>query len=252
MMGKNSALGIDIGGTGVKAAQVDLTNGRFTSQRLRVRTPQPSTPAKVLQVVFQLIGDLGWFGVIGCTFPGVVRAGVTQSAANVHKSWVGFSAQAALEARLEQPVALINDADAAGLAELQYGAARNQHGTVLVLTLGTGLGSALFCDGKLVPNTELGHLTLHGDSAENYMTDRARRRDQLSWVEWAARINEYLAMVDRLFSPDQYILGGGVSRKHEHFLPLLRANAPILPAKLRNRAGIVGAALHGMHQWRNS
>lgn len=242
------ALGIDIGGSGIKAAPVDISDGRLLKKRRRLDTPQPSTPARVIEVVARLVDKFDWRGPIGCTFPAVIRNGHTKSAANVDAAWLNFPAQAALAAGIGQQVALLNDADAAGLAERQYGAARGKMGTVLVFTLGTGLGSAMFRAGALVPNTELGHLTMYGDSAERYMTDSARKRENLSWQEWAARVNEYLALVDFLFSPDDYILGGGVSKKHAKFLPYLRANARISPAELRNDAGIVGAALHAVEQ----
>lgn len=237
------ALGIDIGGSGIKAAPVSLIDGVLTKKRIRFDTPQPSSPEKVMEVVSRLVQEFGWRGPVGCTFPGVVRSGVTLSAANVDKGWLGFPAQATFEERLGQRVVILNDADAAGLAELSFGAARGRNGTVLVLTLGTGLGSALFREGVLVPNTEFGHLTMYGDSAERYMTDSARKREKLSWSGWAARINEYLVITDRLLSPDYYILGGGVSNKHDKFFSYLKAGAPIVPAKLRNRAGIVGAAI---------
>ena len=238
------ALGIDMGGSGIKAAPVNLIDGVLTMKRLRIDTPQPSTPESVVEVVARASSK---------NLPGMVRSaalsrasfvqGQTLSAANVDKAWIGYPAQAALQERLGQSVVLVNDADAAGLAELQFGAARGQLGTVLVFTLGTGLGSALFREGVLVPNTEFGHLPMYGDSAERYMTDSARRREKLSWPVWAARVNEFLALVDRLLSPDYYIFGGGVSKRHDKFLPYLRAGAPIMPAKLRNQAGIVGAAL---------
>ena len=237
------ALGIDIGGSGIKAAPVSLIDGVLTRRRIRIDTPQPSTPERVIEVVAHLVQEFAWRGPIGCTFPGVVRAGRTLSAANVDKAWIGYPLQAALQERIGQAVALVNDADAAGLAELHFGAARGQMGTVLVCTLGTGLGSALFREGVLVPNTEFGHLPMYGDSAERYMTDSARRREKLGWSVWAARVNEFLALTDRLLSPDFYILGGGVSKKHEQFISHLQAGAPIVPAKLRNRAGIVGAGI---------
>ena len=237
------SFGIDIGGSGIKGAPVSLIDGILTDSRLRIATPQPSTPANVLPVVAQIVRAFNWRGPVGVTFPGIIRNGRTESAANVDESWVGYPAEQALAERLGQRVVLINDADAAGLAELSFGAARGQMGTVLVLTLGTGLGSALLHRGNLLPNTELGHLQMHGDSAERYMTNSARIRENLSWEVWAGRVNEYFAMTDFLFSPDLYILGGGISKKYDCFLPMLRANAPIIPAKLRNRAGIVGAAL---------
>ena len=241
------ALGIDIGGSGIKGAPVSLIDGVLIRKRIRIDTPQPSNPDNVLPVIAQIVTEFGWSGPIGCTFPGVVREGRTMSAANVDESWIGYPAKEALQDRLGQAVQLVNDADAAGLAELSFGAARGQQGTVLVLTLGTGLGSALLRRGTLVPNTEFGHLTMYGDSAERYMTDSARRREKLDWPVWAERINEYLAITDRLLSPDIYILGGGVSKKSEHFFPFLKANVPIVPAKLRNRAGIVGAAILADH-----
>ena len=238
------ALGIDIGGSGIKAAPVNLLDGSLTQERLRMETPQPAQPETMLAAVEQLVSAFSWQGPIGCTFPGIIRNGITCSAANVAAQWIGHPTEAVLTEMLGQPVHLLNDADAAGLAEMRFGAAGEHQGTILMLTLGTGLGSALFINGTLVPNTEFGHLLMHGDSAERYMTNSARKRERLSWAEWAARINEYLTMTDHLLSPDLYILGGGVSKKHQKFLPMLAANAPILPAKLRNRAGIVGAAIY--------
>lgn len=238
------ALGIDIGGSGIKAAPVSLIDGVLTQKRLRIDTPNPSKPEKVMDVVANLVADFGLSGPIGCTFPGIVRKGVTHSAANVDAEWIGFPAERAFTEKLGQPVYLLNDADAAGLAEQSFGAASKQEGTILMLTLGTGLGSALIRNGILVPNTEFGHLSMYGDSAERYMTDSARRREKLSWADWASRINEYFKITDLLLSPDLYILGGGVSNKYDKFLPLLNANAPIVPARLRNRAGIVGAAIY--------
>ena len=236
-------LGIDIGGSGIKGAPVEVATGELAAKRHRIRTPEPSTPEAVAEVVAELAGHFQWTGPVGCTFPSPIKQGVVMTAANVDQSWVGTPGEALLSERTGLPVLLINDADAAGIAEMQFGAGRGEDGVVMLLTFGTGIGSAIFVDGKLMPNTELGHLPLRGEDAEAWASDRARKRDKLDWPEWAARVDEYLALLEYLLSPDLFIIGGGVSKKHPKFLPLLHTQARAVPAQLLNNAGIVGAAL---------
>jgi polyphosphate glucokinase len=239
-----SGFGVDIGGSGIKGAPVDLARGALTEERFKVLTPQPSAPEAVVQAVCEVVRHFDHQGPVGLTFPGVVVGGHTRTAANVDKAWIGLDAQDRFSEALGLPATLINDADAAGLAELTHGAGQGRDGVVLVLTFGTGIGSALFSNGVLVPNTELGHLELRGKDAERRASSAAKDRHELSWEQWAVRVDEYLDLVDMLFSPQLIIIGGGVSRKHEKFLPLLREReAEIVPARLRNDAGIVGAAM---------
>ncbi|MEU9034397.1 polyphosphate--glucose phosphotransferase [Streptomyces sp. NPDC048352] len=237
--------GVDIGGTGIKGAPVDLERGELAQERHKVPTPQPATPEGVAGCVAEVVDAFSWQGPVGVTFPGVVTDGVIRTAANMDKGWVGVDAAALLSARLDgRAVTVLNDADAAGVAEITYGAGRGVAGTVALLTLGTGIGSALFRDGRLVPNTELGHLELKGHDAETRASVKAKEDGDLTWERWAHRLEKYLAHVEMLFSPDLFILGGGVSRKPEKFLPLITGiRAPIVPAELQNNAGIVGAAM---------
>ncbi|MET9604647.1 polyphosphate--glucose phosphotransferase [Streptomyces sp. NPDC006512] len=237
--------GVDIGGSGIKGAPVDLDRGELAQERHKVLTPQPATPEGVADCVAEVVGAFSWTGPIGVTFPGVVTHGITRTAANVDKGWVGLDAAALLSSRLDgRKVTVLNDADAAGIAEITYGAGRGVAGTVILLTLGTGIGSAVFRDGRLVPNTELGHLELKGHDAETRASVKAKEDEDLSWHHWARRLEKYLAHVEMLFSPDLFVLGGGVSRKPEKFLPLIEGvRAEIVPAKLQNDAGIVGAAM---------
>lgn len=236
--------GVDIGGSGIKGAPVDLGRGEVAAERFKVLTPQPSTPDAVAGCVQEVAGHFGWSGPIGVTFPGVVVDGTVRTAANVDKGWVGRDAARLLGSRLGAPVTLLNDADAAGLAEMAYGAGRGRMGTVIVLTFGTGIGSAVFTGGKLVPNTELGHLELNGHDAEKRASTRAKEEGDLSWHRWSRRVQRYLAHVEYLFSPELFVIGGGVSRKADKFLPLIEdINAEVVPAQLENNAGIVGAAM---------
>lgn len=237
-----TGFGVDIGGSGIKAAPVDLALGEFLAERERLETPQPATPAAVMDVVAQLV-EHAPDGPIGVTLPSVVVDGVAHSAANIDQSWIGTDVRALLQQRTGRRAEVMNDADAAGLAEVRFGAARAVRGTVLMLTLGTGIGSALFVDGHLVPNTELGHLELDGHEAERRASDAARKRHDLSWEQWAKRLDAYLAHVDRLFRPDLVVLGGGVSKKSAQWLHLLDVRPPLVPAGLLNDAGIVGAAV---------
>ncbi|MER5776932.1 polyphosphate--glucose phosphotransferase [Streptomyces sp. NPDC002039] len=237
--------GVDIGGSGIKGAPVDLERGELAQERHKELTPQPATPDGVADRVVDVVRHFDWNGPVGVTFPGVVTGGVTRTAANMDKAWIGVDTAALLSERLDGlPVTVLNDADAAGVAEMTYGAGKGVSGTVILLTLGTGIGSALFTDGRLVPNTELGHLELHGHDAEKRASVKAKEDHDLTWERWAHRLQKYLEHVEMLFSPELFILGGGVSRKPEKFLPLIEGiRAEIVPAKLQNNAGIVGAAM---------
>ena len=236
-------LGIDIGGSGIKGALVDVERGVLTTPYQRIPTPQPSTPDAVADVVARLVGQFQCDGPIGCTFPAVIKQGVAYSAANVDKSWIGTDGDRLFEQKIGRSFQLINDADAAGIAEMEFGAGKGKSGVVMMLTLGTGIGSALFVDGKLVPNTELGHMEVRGKEAEHRASDRTREKKKLSWKQWAARVDEVLKRFDALFSPTLFIIGGGASKKHDKFLPLLTVQTPVVPAQLLNEAGIIGAAL---------
>jgi polyphosphate glucokinase len=237
------ALGIDIGGSGIKGALVDLDTGTLISDRLRVPTPRPATPAAVAGEVRNLVRQFGWSGLIGATFPAVVQHGVAHTAANVDRSWVGADVAGALSAAAGVPVTVLNDADAAGVAELRHGAASGVAGTVLLLTFGTGIGSALFPDGVLVANTEFGHLELDGVDAERRAAESARDREGLSWSKWAERVQAYLVHLEMLLSPDLFIVGGGASKHADKWVPKLDVRAPVRVAAFGNNAGIIGAAL---------
>ncbi|MFD5011510.1 polyphosphate--glucose phosphotransferase [Streptomyces chartreusis] len=239
--------GLDIGGSGIKGAPVDLDRGDLAQERFKVLTPHPATPDGVADGVKEVVEHFGWTGPVGLTFPGVVTDGSTiRTAANVDKSWIDTDARALFSDRLGgHPVTVVNDADAAGVAEMHFGAGRDRKGTVILLTFGTGIGSALFVDGRLVPNTELGHLELHGHDAEKRASSKAKEDEDLSWEHWAHRVRKYLAHVEMLFSPELFIIGGGVSRKAQKFLHYIEdIKAEIVPAQLQNNAGIVGAAMH--------
>ena len=240
-----NVFGVDIGGSGIKGAPVDLERGDLAEPRHKVLTPHPATPDDVAGCVAEVVANFGWSGPVGVTFPGVVTGSTIRTAANVDKSWVGVDAGKLLSDRLGGlPVTVLNDADAAGVAEMTFGAGRGRKGTVILLTLGTGIGSALFVDGRLVPNTELGHLELKGHDAEKRASTKAKEDEDLSWEHWATkRLQKYLDHVEMLFSPELFIIGGGVSRKADKFLPLLDTTAEIVPAELENNAGIVGAAM---------
>jgi polyphosphate glucokinase len=242
-MARMRGFGIDIGGSGIKGAPVDLSTGELLADRHRIPTPQPATPEAVAEVVAQVCGHFSWTGAFGCTFPAVVTHGVTRTAANVDEAWVDAPAEELLGEAAGGSVLVVNDADAAGYAELHFGAAKGRSGVVLVTTLGTGIGSALIADGHLVPNTELGHLELDGYDAETRASDAAREREGLSYEQWAKRLQRYYRHLEDLFWPDLIVVGGGVSKKAEKFLPLLDLRTEIVPAALRNEAGIIGAAL---------
>jgi polyphosphate glucokinase len=238
------ALGVDIGGTGIKAAPVDLDTGTLIAERVKLNTPHPAEPAAVASVVRELVMTFAWTGPAGITFPGVVADGMVRTAANVDRAWIGTDARDLFATATGLKVGVINDADAAGLAEMKFGAGAGQKGTVLMLTLGTGIGSALFIDGILVPNTEFGHIEIRGKEAEKRASEIVREEHLLSWGKWAGRVDEYLEHMEMLLSPKMIIIGGGISRKSAKFLPLLTGlRATVVPAKLHNDAGIVGAAM---------
>ncbi|MET7420196.1 polyphosphate--glucose phosphotransferase [Dactylosporangium sp. NPDC005555] len=241
-------LGIDIGGSGIKGAPVDLATGEFTADRHRIETPQPADIAAVVETVAAVVAQFPPASSVGITFPAVVQHGVTKTAANVDASWVDAPAERLFSDKLGRPVTVLNDADAAGVAEVEYGAGKGVEGLVVMVTLGTGIGSALFIDGKLVPNTEFGHLQLtgrhlHGGDAEDFASDRIRETEELSWPDWAERVQVYLRHLHALLWPDLIIIGGGVSKKTEKWLQYVDVPTKVVPATLQNNAGIVGAAL---------
>jgi polyphosphate glucokinase len=235
--------GVDIGGSGIKGCLVDLDKGQLIGERLRIETPQPSLPGPVYDVVAQIVGHFDWPGRVGVTFPGVMKQGVAYTAANVDKSWIGTDIDAGLDPLIPGTVETLNDADAAGIAEMRYGAGRERNGVVLMLTFGTGIGSALFTDGVLVPNTEFGHIQVDGEDGERRASAAARDREELSYPEWAQRVDRYLDVLEAGVWPDLIIVGGGVSKKAHKWLPLLSTRTTVVPAELQNDAGIVGAAL---------
>lgn len=249
VMGRRVAIGVDVGGSGIKAAAVDLETGELIGLRHRVPTPQPSTPTAVCASIARMVRkitrevQLPADAPVGVGFPAVVIDGQTRSAANVDAGWVDFDADPALEHILERPVHLINDADAAGIAEMRFGAGRDEPGTVFLITLGTGTGSALFHNGMLVPNLELGHMEIRGRDAERRSAAAARVRRGISWKAWAMDLDEHLLAIEKLFSPRLFIIGGGVSKRADQFIPRLTVRARVVPARLRNDAGIVGAAM---------
>jgi polyphosphate glucokinase len=237
-------LGIDIGGSGIKAAPVDTAKGTLVVERIKVETPRPALPDSIAKAIQGLVQDFGWTGPTGIAFPGVVINGVTMTAANLDPAWVGLDTRTLFDSAAGLSTTLINDADAAGLAEMRFGAGAGHQGTVLMVTFGTGIGSALFRAGILVPNTEFGHIEIRGRDAEHRASERAKEQHNLSWEKWAERVDEYLQHVERLTAPDLFIVGGGISRKADKFVPLLTGlRATVVPARLHNDAGIVGAAL---------
>ncbi len=239
-----NVLGIDFGGSSIKGALVDVRTGQLASQISHVPTPKPSTPHEVMKQTAVLVKQLpAGAKAAGFTYPGVVKRNVSLTAANVDHGWIGTDGASLAAATLGMPVVFLNDADAAGVAEMTWGAGRNTPGTVIMLTFGTGLGTALFCDGKLTPNTEFGHMELHGREAEAWATARVRTEENLDFPAWIARVNEYLRYVHALFWPDVFILGGAVSERYDEFKSLLKAPCEIRPAHFAGQAGIVGAAL---------
>jgi polyphosphate glucokinase len=237
-------LGIDIGGTGMKAAPVDVATGTLLDERKKIATPKPATPQSCADVVRELAESFGWTGVTGATFPGVVTNGIIRTAANVDPAWIGTDAAGLFGKVLSTEVTVLNDADAAGIAEMTFGAGKGEQGTVLMLTFGTGIGSALFVGGLLVPNTEFGHIEIRGHDAEKRASEQAKVLHELSWAKWAGRVDEYLQKMEALLSPDLIIVGGGISKESSKWVPLLTGlRARIVPAALLNDAGIVGAAM---------
>ncbi len=236
-------LGIDIGGSGIKGAPVNTDSGELLDDRYRLPTPDSAKPDTMAATVAEIVQHFKWEGPVGCGFPAVVKEGTVHTAANVSKQWIGVNANQLIQKATHCPAIVINDADAAGLAEMRFGAGRDQLGLVLVVTLGTGIGTALFSSGQLVPNLELGHLEIRGVDAEELASDAARQRQDMSWEKWAKRVDLYLTTLERLLWPDLIIIGGGVSKKHEKVLPLLTLRTKVVPAEMRNEAGIVGAAL---------
>lgn len=244
-------IGVDVGGSGIKGAPVDLKKGEFAEERIRIETPEESTPDAVGEVIAEIVDQiLGKDGAkgdskvpVGITVPAVVTRGLVRTAANIDRSWIGTDAVRLLTERLGRPVVVINDADAAGIGELEYGAGRGTTGLVIMTTLGTGIGTALINDGELVPNSELGHLRIDGEDAERSTSSAARENEDLSWEEWAERLQRYYARLEDLLWPDLFIVGGGVAKHADKYLPLLHLRAPIVAARLGNDAGIIGAAL---------
>ena len=238
------ALGIDIGGSGIKGALVDTEKGVMITDRIRIPTPQPSKPKLVVKIIQKIAQDFDFRGPMGVGFPGVVADGVTWTAANVDDRWVGFFAAKSIAKATGCDVVVRNDADAAGVAEMRFGAGRDVKGVVMIFTLGTGIGSVMFVDGHIVPNLELGHMYLRNQKkdAESKAADRARKGEGLSWKQWGARLDTYFKHIEHLFSPDMIIIGGGVSKKHDKFLHYIKVRAKVVPAQLLNEAGIIGAA----------
>jgi polyphosphate glucokinase len=236
-------LGIDVGGSGIKGAPVNIQTGQLLAERIRIKTPKSAEPEPMAEVVKQIAGFFKWGGSIGIGFPAPIKGGVAMMAANVSPKWIGLNADDLFTRVTGCDCTMINDADAAGLAEMTFGAGRGQPGTVIMVTLGTGIGSAIFYRGNLLPNTEFGHAELNGMDAEHYASDAARQREDLSWKKYAKRLDLYLKMMEKLFWPNLFIVGGGISKESEKYLPLLTIETPVVPAQLRNQAGIIGAAL---------
>jgi len=236
-------LGVDIGGSGIKGALVNPDTGVLLTERIRIETPEGAKPNPVAKGVLRIVEKLEWNGPIGCGFPAVVRHGVGYSAANIDKSWIGKDIEALFTRATGCPTTVINDADAAGLAEMRFGAGQGRGGVVMIITIGTGIGTAIFTEGVLLPNTELGHLQIRGKDAEKRASDAVRQQKNLSWEEWGKRLNEYFMTLEQLFWPDLVIVGGGICKEHEKFFPYLTIEAEIVPARFLNLAGIVGAAL---------
>ncbi|MBE9486537.1 MAG: ROK family protein [Desulfuromonadales bacterium] len=235
-------LGIDIGGSGIKGAIVDIASGKLVSERVRIPTPEPATPDAVTERVRELVTQFSWQGPIGCGFPAVISNGVAKTAANIDAAWIGIDVAATFQEATGCSCVVANDADVAGLAEMRFGEGTGRTGSVLFVAIGTGIGTALFYNGQLYPNTEFGHLRLKNGLAERYASAAVRKKESLGWKAWSKRLNRFFVQVERVLSPELIIIGGGVSRKHEKYFSMLDVQAELLPAKLRNRAGIIGAA----------
>ena len=236
-------LGIDVGGSGIKGAPVETKTGELLAERIRIKTPKNAEPQPVADVVAEIVKSFNWKKPVGIGFPAPIKAGVTMMAANISEKWVGTNADDLFTKTTGCDCTMINDADAAGLAEMKFGAGKGQPGTVIMITLGTGIGTAIFHRGNLLPNTEFGHLEMKGKDAEHRASDAVRQREELSWKKYAKRLNKYLARMEKLFWPDLFIIGGGISKESEKYLPLLKIETPIVTAQFLNEAGIVGAAL---------
>ncbi len=236
-------LGIDIGGTGIKGAIVNVESGTLVTDRHKIATPQPATPESVIATVKELVDRLEWKGKIGCGFPAAVKHEIVKTASNIDDSWIGVNAATEIEKVTGCKAHVINDVDAAGQGEVAFGAGKDMIGTIMMVALGTGIGTAIFSEGQLLPNTELGHLKLHGKIAEHYAANSIREKEDLGWKEFGKRVNEYLQLVEFLFWPDMIIIGGGVSKKYENFSKHFDVECEVAPATLRNNAGIIGAAL---------
>jgi len=251
-MQERNILGVDIGASGIKGAVVDVETGQLLNDRIRLETPEPSTPGAVAATFAELVRQHNWKGLVGCGFPSIIKGGVAYSAANISEEWIGTNVVETLSIASGCPVEVLNDADAAGLAEMQFGLGKGEMGTVLLITIGSGLGSALFIDGKLVPNSELGHIFLRDKKrvAEYYASANARKREDLSWEEWGMRFNEYLQNIERVLNPDLILLGGGTSKRFDKFDTYITIKAPVRPAQLLNAAGTVGAAVYAYQQAR--
>ena len=241
-------LGIDVGGSGIKGAPVDTETGQLLAERIRIKTPKNGEPEPIAEVVNQIAQSFNWKAPIGIGFPAPIKGGVAMMAANVSEKWVGTNADALFTKITGCDCTMINDADAAGVAEMSFGAGRGNYGTVIMITLGTGIGTAIFHRGQLLPNTEFGHLEIDGEDAEFRASDAARQREDLSWKKYAKRLNKFLGTMERLFWPNLFIIGGGISKESEKFIPLLTIDTHVVPAQLLNEAGIVGAALGAMRK----
>ena len=244
-------LGIDVGGTGIKAAIIETANGELATERIRIETPHPATPAAIGNALQSLVRQMQWSGPIGIGFPAAIQRGIARTAANIDKSFIGLPIVKFFSEQTGCPVHVANDADVAGMAEMRFGAGRDMRGVVLIITIGTGLGTALFIDGRLLPNTELGHIFLdNGVEAERYAAESVRVMKKLKWKEWGKRFDHYLAAMEGLFWPDLIVLGGGVSKKLEKFAPMITIRTPVVAAGFLNQAGIVGAALYAESKMR--
>lgn len=242
--GNNLGAGVDVGGSGIKGAIVDLDTGEFASERVKIATPKPATPEAVAQTVAEVVSQLEWDGPVGVALPSVIKHQVAMTAANIDPAWIGTNVHELLTHHLGgREIAVLNDADAAGLAEVAFGEAEAKEGAAIFLTFGTGIGSAFFAEGRLFPNTELGHLLIDGTECEHMASSAVKDAEDLSYKEWAKRVDVVLKEYDRLFNPTAFIVGGGISRKAEKWVPALTVDVPVIPAKLRNKAGIVGAAM---------
>lgn len=245
-------LGIDFGGSGVKGAIVNTKKGKMLSKRFRIPTPQPATPVAVAEVLNKIVKHYKWDGLVGVGYPGVVQNGIARTAANIDDSWIDTDINFLFSDITGCPVHVVNDADAAGAAEMKFGAGKKQNGVVMLVTVGTGLGTVMFSGGKLIPNLELGHVILNGDDAEKYASDAARKIAHLSWDEWAGRFNEYLLRLESLTWPELIIIGGGASKKDEKFINHITTRAKVVPAELLNEAGIIGAAISARNKFKEN